>query len=309
MTLSDAKTYVARIVGGAGKTETLTLAGDAIKAALEELSHRHLWSQFLQDTSQSRTVACSSSSSTTMTTAVTNGFAGLYEGMDVTGTDVPAGTTIESVDSTTSLTLSAATTGTISAADIVFSGEFDFAADEDTKVLPYHFWKPYEARLVSGGFRRIHYIPQNQIDRVTTQVVSGPITHYSVYKSNDFDADGLQQKKIKVHRPASQASTVRLRYYRRPSAIADPLDFDDDFLYIVLDLARVHLLELKESSRPQVGAALRAVLQKRINRAISADFNEGGEAYGDSLVTPTELRPGSNGLFYPRGDDVMGYLW
>jgi hypothetical protein len=309
ISLSSAKEYVARIVGGKNDDNTILLAADAIRAALEELNYRHTWSAFRQDTSQSRIVACSSASSVTVTTAVVGGFAGLFEGMDVTHADVPAGTTIASVDSASSLTLSAATTGSSSAEDFTFSGDFDFAADEDTKVLPYHFWRPYEARLVSGGFHRLNYIPQKNVDRVTTQVVSGPVTHYTVYKSNDFDANGIQQKKIKVFRPAQAASTVRLRYYRFPMELLDPLDFDDRFLYMMLDLARVHLLELKDSDRPGASAHYRMLVEKRVKQAINADLDEGNEGYDASMITPNEVRPGSNGLFYPRGDDGQGFYW
>ncbi len=67
------------------------------------------------------TVTCTSG--TTAFTSVTGSMAGIAVGMVISGTSIPVGTQVAAVTSATTLTTSSASTGTISAAPITFTGD------------------------------------------------------------------------------------------------------------------------------------------------------------------------------------------
>ena len=56
LSLSDAKTYIAKVVGGQSRADVLSDAGDALAAAMEWFCLRHNWKFLEVDTSQSFTV-------------------------------------------------------------------------------------------------------------------------------------------------------------------------------------------------------------------------------------------------------------
>lgn len=311
MLLTDAQIYVSRIYGGSNNTVIQAQALDAIKSTFEYWQRKHLWHFLLQDTSQTFAVVSSSAASVTLTTAVTNGFKDVLVGMTITGTNIPASTTVASIESNTSLTMSAAATGTISAASITFGGSIPIIAGTDTYKLRAKFWKPYTCRLLTNSKRPLTYVHQNFVDQITyDQTMRDPVTAYTLYNANDFDASGTQQSYIKFFNIPGQNDTALLKFYRSFDPTRATLDIMDGYLYTFLDCAQIKLLLTKDSQNPRLPALLLQMYGNRDQRgefqaAIAMDKEEGGEDQFDEMKSPNEMTRrgfGFSGDFYPRGD-------
>lgn len=308
LSLANADIYISRIVGGANDTNVRAMARDALGATMEEWMHRNTWKFLLLDTSNSFAVVSSATSGDpTLTTAVTNGFKNVLVGMTVTGTDIPASTTVSSITSNTSLELSANPTGNIVAASITFGGTIPIIDGTASYTLPARFWKPHSCRLTSASKRPLAYITQYDYDAVSwDQSVEGYVGAYTVYTDDSFDASGTQQSKIKFIRVPSQNDVALLRYYRMLEITTDPVDVPDGFLYTLLDCARVRLLETKNATDNRI-PVLKGDAEIRLRRAIATDRDEGGQDQMDTFHTPGEIAVGAQGPpFFPRGDMSWG---
>lgn len=312
MLLTDAQFYVCRIYGGTNNNVLLAQALDAIKSTFELWQRKHNWHFLLQDTTQTFAVVSSSATSATLTTAVSNGFKNVLVGMTVTGTNIPAGTTVQSIESNASLTMTAAATGVITTASITFGGTIPIIAGTDTYTLPTKFWKPYSCRLVTNAKNPLTYVQQNEVDATTyDQTVASPVTAYTVYNPTDFDASGTQQSKIKFFNVPSQNDTVLLRYYRPFDPSRTYLDIPDGYLYTFLDCAQIKLLLIKDSMNPRLPALIMTMYgngndqRGEFQSAVAADKEEGGEDQLEEMKSPNEMMRrgfGFSGTFYPRGD-------
>jgi len=310
--LTDAQTYVARIYGGTNNTVIIAQALDAIKSTFEYWARKHRWHFLLQDTSQTFAVASSSAASVTLTTAVANGFKNVLVGMTITGTDIPAGTTVSAIASNTSLTMSAAATGTISAAAITFGGTIPIITGTDTYKLPSKFWKPYSCRLTSNLKAPLRYVQQAEVDLTTyDQTVQSTVVAYTLYNANDFDASGTQQSFVKFISIPSQNDVALLRYYRAFDPTRTYLDIPDGYVYTFLDCAQIKLLLIKDSQNPRLPALLATMYgngrdqRGEFQAAIAADKEEGGEDSFEEMKSPNEIMKrglGFSGEWYPRGD-------
>lgn len=306
MLLTDAKTYVARIYGGTADTSLIAQALDAIKSAYEELLHKNNWAWLRLDTSQSFTVAdCDPEVGTTLTTGTADGFKNVLVGMTVSGTDITAGTKVASITSTTEIELDTAATGTTNGT-ITFGGTIPIISGTDSYTLPAPFWKPYTCRLVSTQKYRLTYIPPNKYDALSwDQTIPGLVVAYTVYTPASFDASGTQQTKIRFIRVPDADDVALLKYYRLPDFSGTYVDVPDEFLYTLLDFARVHLLRSKDATSRRLPLLTRDV-ERRIASAIAADREEGGDDQMDAFRTPIEHAHSDayTGLFWPRGDEV-----
>ena len=305
MLLTAAQTYVSRISGSAGDTNQQARALEAIGAAMEEFTQRSDWSFLRVDTAQSFTVASCTGAGATMTTVTTNGFKDVLVGMTVTGSGVPASTTVTAIASTTSLTTSAATT--IAAGTATFGGTIPIIAGTDQYTLPTKFWKPYSCRLISASKVELRYIAQGYWDRIAyDETMQGTPTHYSIYNGADFDASGTQQTKIRFFPVPSAADVCLLRYYRPFDVTKTTLDVDDQYLYTLLDLARVKYLLHKNALDERI-PTLTGLAQRQLQNAIAIDRNEGGEDEDIRMKTLNEFTPGVNQVGFPRGDGPWWY--
>jgi hypothetical protein len=311
MLLTDAQIYVSRIYGGTNNSVILAQALDAIKSTFELWQRKHNWHFLLQDTSQTFAVVSSSTSSVTLTTAVTNGFKNVLVGMTITGTNIPVGTTVASIESNVSLTMSAASTGTISAASITFGGTIPIITGTSTYKLPTKFWKPYSCRLLTNSKWPLRYVQQNFVDAITfDQNIAGVVSAYTLYNANDFDASGTQQSFMKVFNIPDRNDTALLRYYRPFDPSRTTVDIPDGYLYTFLDCAQIKLLLIKDSMNPRLPALMLQMYGSHDQRgdfqaAIAADSEEGGEDQLEEMKSPHEMEKrgfGFSGNFYPRGD-------
>ena len=301
MTLANADTYISRIIGGSGDTGIKAQARDALTSAMEELLHRNNWTYLRQDTSLSFTVAdCAYTDETEIDTTTANGFKNVLVGMTVTGTEIPADTTVASITSNTKLILSAATTnGAQTGETLTFGGTIPIVSGTEYYTLPSAFWKPMSARLISARKDELSYIPPGRYDATSyDQTVQGTVVAYTIYNANIFDASGTQQTKIRFIRKPGAADVCLLKYYRLPDLTGTYVDVPDEYLYTFLDLGRVHLLRTKDAGSRRLPILIRDV-EQRIARAISADREEGGDAQMDRFNTPNELEGGHEGRIWP----------
>jgi hypothetical protein len=300
MTLVNSQVYVSRLLGGQNDTGLQSRALEAIGNAMEDLQNRHDWSFFLVDTAQPFTVASCTGAGTTMTTVTTDGFKDVLVGMTVTGTGVPASTTVTAKASSTSLTTSAATT--ISAQTATFGGTIPIIAGTDQYTLPARFWKPYSCRLVSSGFRRLMYVNRTDVDTIWgQQTVQGYVHAYSIYNGADFDASSTQQTKIQFFQVPNAADVALLKYYRAFDITKTTLDVDDNYLYTLLNLARVKLLMFEDATNARL-PMLANQAEIDVRRAIASDTNQGGEDELERFRTAGELGAPGVVVGYPRGD-------
>jgi len=234
---------------------------------------------------------------------VTDGFKNVLKGMTITGQDIPAGTVVESVDSTESLTMSQSATGGISEVGITFGGTIPIIAGVDTYVLPVEFDRPISARLVSGSMAPLSYVRQQVVDWTTwDQSLPGEIVEYTIYNgASPFVAGGPEQSYIKFRRVPQQNDTCLLRYYRWPDYTADPIDWSKKSIWLLLDLASLLLLVKRNSTDSRI-PSLRADLADRLYTLLDRDKNDGGDAQIERFISGSNIGPVRGLTFYPSGD-------
>ena len=290
MTLVNADTYISRILGGSGDTSIKAQAREALQSAYEELLHRNNWTHLQVDTTRTFTVAdCNEASAKRLVTSTTNGFKNVLVGMTVTGTGVPADTTVAVVTDTTTLTLTEQVTD-ITDETLTFGGTIPIISGTDEYALPVPFYKPISCRFTSARYVKIKFLTLEEWDAITgDQTNTGTVSHYTIYRGGrTFDAgDGLQQDYIRFIRPPGAADVCQFRYYRLPDFSGTYVDVPDEYLFVFLDLAQIHLLLKKDATSRRI-PALRSTLEFRIARAISTDRNPGGDDQIESFLTANQ---------------------
>lgn len=308
LTLVAAQQYIAKIYGGQNDDGILTEAASALTAAIDDLCSRHNWSFLLRDTSQSFTVSCATTDTDATvvpgTGAAADALKNVLVGMTVSGTGITAGTLVASITSSGSIELDTAATATNDPITLTFGGTIPIIAGTASYTLPSDFWKMYSVRLVSSLKRPLSFIRYSLWDRLTgDQTQTGSPLWYTIYQAANFDATGTQQTKIQLFRIPSAADVLLVKYYRRPDATATTVDIHDAYLYLLLDLAQIHLLRQKDADNRKL-SRLEASVERRILRAMDADFHEGGEDTFETMRTPMDVAGNQrlDGVFYPNGD-------
>jgi hypothetical protein len=281
MLLTDAQTYVARVIAGQDDPNLYAAALDSIRATYLKWGRDHDWTFLLQDNSQATSIASCviAGDGVTVTNATAGALFGVNIGQTVTGTGVPANTTISAVTETngqgvTAFTLSAASTpGTVT---LTFGAYIPLAGSTQEYNLPSNFYKPYSARLNSNA-RTLVYFRLREIDRkVARQDRLGIPTHYSIYNIHVFDSTA-QHHHLRLYPIPSPTSTtgesVFLKYYRAFNIASTVIDIPDDFLYAFLDDARVHLMQMKSEDDPRLPILLQSAL-KGFSSAVDQDEQE-----------------------------------
>lgn len=147
----------------------------------------------------------------------------------------------------------------------VTAGVSDYAAPADFK-------NPYSALLTTTK-RPLGYIRQRQYDRLTADQSSQRGTYaYTLFNSSGFTASD-QTQYIRLIFTPDTADSLLLRYYRRISPTADPVDVDDAYLYTFLDDCKVWLVAQKNANDPRL-QALVALSERALADAISTDQDE-----------------------------------
>lgn len=273
MTFTNAKNWVARIMGAEGDAVQVLAAEDSIKQAIGEWNLRHNWSYLLMDTSSGFTVAGCSNTGGTVTTTTTDGFAGVNVGQTFTVSDgSPAGTyTVATIVSTSSITVTGGG-GNFSTESLVFSADIPVVASTDTYNLPSPFRQAYSARLLVSP-RSLTYKEQREIDRgYSNQDTTSTPVFYNCFNKASFSTT-RQNGKVRVFPVPGAADTLRVRYFRpiaEPSSGSDILDTLDRYVYALLELARFYFLKDHdaESARLEV---TRQRAEEHLVRAIADD--------------------------------------
>lgn len=276
MTLSDAKIYVARVIGGALNSEKLDMALEAIKRGFNDWQSEREWEFLLKDTSDGFTVA---GVSTTISVATINApssgaFDGVNIGVTVTGSNIPASTTVSSYtrssDGTVaSITLSNAPTSTTSVT-LTFSGNIPIIAGTDTYNLPTDFNKHYSVRFVGTLMWPLTFVRIRDWDRVTYDQTQRRTSElYTIYNTRSPLTQGKGTLRLKLMGVPASNDTLLVRYYRKFDVTADPIDITDDFLYPFLDYCRSLLLQTKRSFDDP--SAFLADVNNRLQKAMTDD--------------------------------------
>ncbi len=268
MTLTNAKTYIARVAGAQGDANKLALAGDAILATAEKWSKLHSWDWLKKDNANTYTMA-GTVAVDTLTVTVTS-TAGLNVGQGISGGGLAAGATIESITSLTVFVLSsAATTGaqtfTLAAYIPILIGVRDY-------FLPADFADFYSARLLTSK-RPLEIIRDREADRKVpdqeaTQVMTG-LGPSSPGGGAGFTAAD-QRPRMKAYMAPDVNESMLLKYYRSINGAADPIDIPDDLIYTFLDDCKVWFLSQLNSNDPRIDI-LGGLSRRNVQNAISDD--------------------------------------
>jgi hypothetical protein len=274
MTLTDAKTYVAKIIAGQADANILSAAGDAIVATYNKWSTLRDWTFLLRDTSEGFSVATCviAGDGVTVTHATTGALNAVNKGATVTGYSGGSGTiTVDTVTEgstgVTAFTLSSAVTpGT---ATLAFSADIPVIASQQRYNLPTDFAKPYSARLLTLRIP-LAYVKKREIHRkIYDHTVTGMPEAYTTFRPHTFNASSPHTH-IDLFRIPNADDTLRLMYYRSFNPAATTLDIPDEYLYDFLDDARVRLLKVKAENDPRL-AALMAETQLALSRIVEDD--------------------------------------
>lgn len=277
MLLTDAQTYVSRIIAGQGDANLLLAALDSIRATYAKWNALRDWTFLLQDNSETTSIAgcIIAVDGVTVTNATAGALFGVNVGQTVTGTGIPANTTVSAVTESagagvTAFTLSAASTpGTVT---MTFSAYIPLVAGTTRYNLPSNFARPYTARLLTNP-RTLEYVKLRLIDRkVSNQNVSGVPVLYTIYNVHTFSVSA-QHKHIRLYPSPSITDNLFVKYYRSMDPASTTIDIPDEYLYVFLDDARVHLMKAKSEDDPRL-PILMSEVQTGIARCVSDDEEE-----------------------------------
>jgi hypothetical protein len=289
ITYTDAQTYTARVLGASGDNVQLAAAADSIKAAIQEWNLRHDFSYLLMDTSGGFTVAtCTQTLGTTLTTTVTNGFAGVNIGQTAVGATIGT-VTVTAIVSTTVLTVMGGSNA--GPETMTFSADIPVISGTDTYNLPSPIGRPYSARLLTNEWT-LEFKEQRNIDRsFVSQTPASTPFYYNLFNTGSFST-GRQNGKIRLFPIPGNTDTLRVRYFRpiaEPSAGGDNLDVPDTYVYALLDLARYMFLRDHDSESQRLQELKeRAEIQFR---AVVARDEQGTEDNDMALIPQMEHRP------------------
>lgn len=299
MTLTDAKTYVAKIIAGQNDANILSAAGEAITATYNKWGSLRDWTFLLRDTSESTSIASCvvAGDGITVTNATTGAMNAVNIGQTVTGysggpadpvaTPVLVDSLTEGSSGVTAFVLSIAVTpGTYT---LTFSADIPVNASQQRYNLPLDFSKPYSARLLTLR-TPLTYVKKREINRkVFDHTSTGLPEAYTTFRPHPFNASS-QHTHLDLFRIPSADDTLRLLYYRVFDTSATTLDIPDSYLYDFLDDARVRLLKSKAENDPRL-APLMAETQLALARIVEDDEVETED---EDLRLMSQMEVGAN---------------
>ncbi len=316
MTLTAAKQYVARPLGGAGNPDILAMAAEAIQRAYTDWQNDKFWTFLLKDTSATTSVAACNCAAAASTVAApsTGAFDFVNVGQTVTiaaaeTATLAAGTTVSSITRgsdgvVTLITLSNAFGGTTdTSSTLTFSANIPILTGVDSYNVPNDFSGAYDARLTDGEKSPVRYIDLRSWDRVTNdQTLQGLVECYTTYNPVSEGTQNFGAIRLKVFKVPNANRTMLLRYFRKFNVTATSIDVPDNYLYQFLDYARGLLLKNKIAMENPQGMIADA--ERGYQTAKNCDEQPNDDDDGDSrLKSPYESindRPiVGNGEFSP----------
>lgn len=265
ITRTNAKKYIAKAVGGVLSNAILEMAEEALLRTFEDWQAAKNWFFLLKDTDGGFTVAsCVLVSGNASVSAPSSGaFDGVNLQVAVTGTNIPASTTVSTItrasDGTiASITLSNAPTGS-GTVTLTFAGNIPLIGAQQEYNLYTDWLAPYHARMTEKRLPLdyIQYRYWNQ--KIIDHTIQGLPVAYTIYNPVSAETQNFGQYRVRVFRiPQGDAGThydtMYMQYYRRMNFLSDPLDIADRYLYKFLDYATYKMLILKNASDERLGA-------------------------------------------------------
>lgn len=288
--LTNAKVYVARALGNSADADQLSAAADAINAAIEEWNLRHDWRYLAMDTFNGFTVAsCTTGNGSPVVTTGSASFFGVNPGITVTGSGVPNGTTVLSVQSSSQITMSQNATagGTVT---LTFGGDIPLVAGTNTYNMPYPIKRVYDARLTVNE-RTLIWKDQREIDRLfgSNLNTQGVPEFFNTFNFTSFSALNAPNGVIRIYRTPSASDTLRVRFYRpiaEPVNGNDLLDVLDRYVYALLDLAKYYYMRDHDADNPRTSEIKERA--EKMFRMCWQDDTEGSEEADRAFVPQIE---------------------
>lgn len=260
MSVTDARAYVAGIIGGSNDPKALTRATEALARTYTDWQNQRFWTFLLKDTSNTTSVTgCTATLAASSVTAPSTGaFDFVNIGQTVTissGTaTLAAGTTVTgftrgSDGVITAIALSNSFGGsTNSNATLTFSADIPLIEGTDEYNVPNDFAGGYTSRLIDGPKTRVQYIELRFWDKITLdQTLQGVPEAYTTYNPISEGAQNFGTSRIKIMKVPDGSYTFRLRYFRQFVQTGTYLDVPDAYLYQFLDYARSIMLITKRA--------------------------------------------------------------
>lgn len=248
MTRAQAAAYVARPVSHTASTLELVRAVEAVEDAIEQWNIRHDWNYLLMDTSNSFSVASCVIAGDGITVTSSNSLQSVNVGVAVTGSGVPANTTVASrtqVGSTVTITLSQASTP--ATVTLTFAGNIPIRVGVDTYYMPSPF-KRYQSARTLVAPNTLEWKHQHEIDRMyARQSDQGPPAYYNMFNPASFSQ--AQNALVRVYPIPNATDTAVFRFYRPiaiPAGDSELLDMPDRYVRPLLWLARGYFLSGEE---------------------------------------------------------------
>jgi hypothetical protein len=301
MTLTNAKIVVARSLGGQNDQDELRAAGEAINRAINTWN-RNTWDFLRLDNLNTFTVASLTtlgSNVLVLPTGVTfPNFANVYKGTTVSGTGIPAGTTVLAKVSNSQLTLSALATASNDPITLTFSGPIPIWSGQSDYALPYLVKEPSYARLTSGV--TLTYARSRFVNRVSDPTADFGQWGYMIEPLQGIpDAANILPLPTSVLRLVSTPTgatttfvdTLVLEYFREIQkflndvSVADEartLDVPDIYVDALLQLAEYHYMANKDSEIVRTGDRKQSALAA-LKECIDDDS---GQVDDDMLFIP-----------------------
>lgn len=248
-----AKTFISRVVGGAGSPQILQMCEEALLVSFNDWENAKNWKFLLKDTGNGfQVTGVTLAASTSVTPPSSGAFDAVNIGVTVSGTGITAGTTVASY--TRNLDGTIATIVLSIAATVQTNITLTFGPDIPIQVsvneynAPSDFRKPYHARLISRVKWPLSYIEYRDWNRIVLdQTTPGAIEAYTVYNPVSPLTQNYGTKRLRVFRIPHQTDSMFMQYYRVFFPLADPLDFPNAYLYSFLKYAQWKLVEMKNS--------------------------------------------------------------
>lgn len=268
MTVTDAKSYIAGIIGGSNDPKALIRAAEALARAYTDWEIQKFWTFLLKDTRHTTLASAGTiTNGVAVVAPLTTGafdFVNIGQTVTVTAdgspdTTLAADTTVSSYTRgsdgvITSITLSNAfavagggsTTST--GVTLTFSADIPLRDSVGEYNVPLDFAGGYTSRLIDGPMTPVKYVDQRWWDKITLdQTLTGVPEAYTTYNPISEGAQNFGTSRLQVFKTPDGSYTLRLRYFRRFNQTGTYIDVPDQYLYQFLDYASSLMLTKKRA--------------------------------------------------------------
>jgi hypothetical protein len=245
MLLTDAKTYIARVIGGQGDSNVLALAADAILATASKWNLAHNWEYLRKDNSTTRSMTITVSGGVTCTVTST-------AGLNVGQSFVDSGSTTATISSITSTTVFVAST-TVVTGTATFAAYVPVISGTSNYFFPADFSDLYGARLLTTK-RVLDVVRLREVNREVTDQAANGASEAILFSPGGTGSGWTaadQRARFRIVGIPGTTEFLHLDYYRKIDGSASTLDFPDEFVYPFLDDCKAWLLRQKNSNDPR----------------------------------------------------------